>query len=578
MLKPKTKKLAYENWLRSARDGLEEWISDKDDDNIRLLYELREHILKQRGEDITAELYFYDSRVYLSEISRDIHLHSEDNLSCPPISWETIRRFPFVGPDGREIYYELDKRTVKLCFLRAWLEVEQWKRRGAASEPEPFPFILPKTLQEAGLEADVEDQFLLGESASFSHIMMLKYYDLWLSLKPKERTKRPRFIDEKQIKHSRKSLAVFVPPDLWEYYYGKEVDNEDGAGKDRNEKFSGRLTNVACQSFPPAIGGWKTIWCNRINETRHAVIANFISWQHWLHSVRAKKGNSMGLNHQDANNSRPQEKKSKRDKNNNSFEIQYILDKIEVHGVNSLSDEESSKLKEKFTTTPNVKNFRAVAHRKHVRMVIGEALKFQDKLVSGQTWWRKIAYGVSRIGIPRADNDVLFFRKPFILSTAAALLAAFLLTPMLWDRKAPSFDQLVLTGISPHGQIFQIGPSVRTRGASSDEFTLKSGDQAFISFKTKNDGSITVIRMDESNGTKVLFSERVSAGKLIQFPLGLLPTGPTGKTTILAIATAKPIQEDELVNGLHRIQQQGTAGAHSAFPDANIEILSFRHE
>lgn len=372
MINGRQKKTGGDYWLDSVRDELEEWIADSEDEDIRRLSALRQSVLDRQGEDIITELYIYDARVFLSEIGEDIRCQFEDATGLAmyshPIGWETIRRFPHVGPDGREAYVEIDKRTAKLLFLRAWLEVAQWKKGEKTSTGEPAPFLLPDSLEWTGVAENSMDHFLFGESAELSHDMMLKYHDRWLSPAPEKRDARPRFYNARKRVHQKADFWVFAPSDLWRYYYD---------GYNAVDTPSSKLTDVVSRSFPPANGEWKTINCLRKTEMRHAATANFISWQEWLHAVKSHEENPMkGKNQQDRHkNSRSHTGFSEADDDPFYMEIQNIIRRISLEtGVKGLTADETDLLKKACADSPRIRQLRRMAHIHHTRAAMGKAL------------------------------------------------------------------------------------------------------------------------------------------------------------------------------------------------------------
>lgn len=616
MVESRTKKMAYDEWLRAVREDLEEWIRDEGDEKIRQLFELREFVLKNRGDDITAELYFYDARVFLSEISEDIRYYSNDNPSesddySPPIGWETIRRFPYIGPDGKESYYELDKRKVKLCFLRGWLEFAQWEKKSTDFAPESPHFLLPATLEEAGVEKDAMDHFILGESASLSHDIMRKTW-IWLEQNPKSRKKKARFIDKKQMKHSHESLRVFVPSSLWELYYGrseKKGDRKNNAGEEKKEdrkkhrrisqntNDSSRLGNVESRLFLPAKGIWLTIQFSLKTESHQFAMANVIAW-HEKYYAQMSKGDLMHENHDIQKNNKT---KIENDEGKGRFlssEIKRIQRK-EAFSTEELSESEKETLRLAGEVCPEVKrnNYRSQVQRK-LRFSMRESLARSERKSTGFRFGgRKIYHITSRLWNPEESEGESGFwnslkriiRRPLILSTALALFLGVVITPALWNRSAPDFEQLVLTGITQDGRTFQVGPSIRTRGKTADDLILKSGDYLSIYFVMKEDAFVAAYLLSSQGEYLELFSDEVTAGQEVRLPkTGLEPTlgyrldNIPGDETVLLIAfdddMDKKLFGKKLSEGIEQLRRAGIDKAKEIFPNARIEMLRFRHE
>ena len=178
-----------------------------------------------------------------------------------------------------------------------------------------------------------------------------------------------------------------------------------------------------------------------------------------------------------------------------------------------------------------------------------------------------------------------WFRSPFILGTAVAAGVAAVLLPWIFQADAPEFRELALTGVTREGYVLQIGPTVRTRSRAPDEMVLRSGEHVSLSFMPETDGYIVVILLDSRRNARVLFSEKVSAGREIrlpesreEFPLGYPLDDHTGVETLVVLASGTRIPEKRLSRGLENLRREGPDAAGKSFPKATVEILPFRHE
>lgn len=355
-----------ECWLPSEITECEEFLCGE-------LTELRDYVKKIRGEDIAEQLYVFENRVLYSEKGwqlyqelcalirsgkyreRDIYGTAND-----PIGWETIRIFPY-EIQGEEYLYEIEKRTVKKIFLMGWSEVRFWDR-GLHKKQEIFS--PPEKADIPGVSPDEKDFFFCGETVSFSLDAMRNYAEMYLLRKPEERKSRPRFICQKQSESKGNTWNVYVTADLEKYYYGK--GETCGDSPERIFSFmENPMGNIACQK--------KT-------ETRHAVIANFDSWQTFLHAFRRHmaqtpktKGGAMNFHHNLSERIEKQITEAGNDPNPVSDEITDILKKIAGKcGSSGLNEKEKQIMEKTADRSPKIRMLKRMAECEYVRKRIGK--------------------------------------------------------------------------------------------------------------------------------------------------------------------------------------------------------------
>lgn len=568
------------NWFDLGLLETDGWMPDEGDEELVQLWTLRRYVRTTRGEDIGAALFVYLNRVIYSGIDESTRLLLGEitGSGCyhRPIGWETIRKFPCEHPDGTESYIEIDKRSVKLCFLRAWLEVAQWEK---GSNTESAPFLLPSAIEDIGLSPEARDHFLLNESLMLSHGMMRSFHDRWLSLKPEQRDSRPRFYD-KSLSRPGEKWHVFVPSDLWRYYYGEDEE----------------ISDVLTQHFPPANGEWKTITCLRKTETRHAVVANFIAWQEWLYALKGSQGDPMDEHRDILNQHRTSAMDASGDNHPITPAIREILRKISLEsGIKGLSESETALLEAECAISPRIRVLRRMAQLHHTRAVIGEAMaRKQREEVAARAFRPLLArvldvFADFRRRMPTRNGKAPLVVGPkrsprnfLILSTAVAGFIAAAVLPMPW-RQPPRFEELVLTGITRQGQILRMGPTVRERKGDASPITLKSGEHFRLTLKTDRSGYTVVALLDSGGGVTPLFSGITKSGESLDLPVETSGIGYTldnhaGTETILVISQRRRIDPETLKGRLEALRRSGPDQAGEIFPKARVEMLRFSHE
>ncbi|MGE0083358.1 MAG: hypothetical protein AB7S75_02955 [Desulfococcaceae bacterium] len=264
-------------------EWLPEEIIKEEDFLCESLKILQAYVLQKRNEDISVQLYIYENRVLYSGNDTDVFTEfskiiPEGIFQGDPISWEAIRTYPYapgipelpgIHDKVEEKCYVIGKRLVKTCFLRGWLEVGLWLR---GEQKKQIVYCPPDSPEEIGISGQHRDLFFKGEYACFSLDLLKGYWAKYLKLNPAERPQKLRLTDPKQNLAKDEFWQVFVPSDLWKYYYGE--DDETG--------------NTFSADFPPYPKKMMTVKCPKNTDTRPAVIGNFISWQEYLHALNRK--------------------------------------------------------------------------------------------------------------------------------------------------------------------------------------------------------------------------------------------------------------------------------------------------
>ncbi len=226
-------------------------------------------MLNTRDEDISVALHVFEERALYFMDSQDIERaidSGEVRKFDGPLKWEIISDYES-SETGK--MFSVDKRKVKKYFLSAWLEIRLWDN-GSHIEQKICP--APVSLESIGLSSDKAGQFFYGECIQLSIDAMRKYWDSYLRLKPKKRQDRPRFISKKQSVAKGTAWHVFVTPDLRACYYDETKS----------------IQNQHSDEFFPLQEKMITINCPKKTETGHAAIANYDSWQAFLHALNKK--------------------------------------------------------------------------------------------------------------------------------------------------------------------------------------------------------------------------------------------------------------------------------------------------
>jgi len=238
-----------ESWI--PIDLIEESLPDS-------LKELRDYVLKTRNEDITIDLHVFDERVWLY-----LYLPEEDKRK---ISWSVI------GTKDTGINEKLDKkaiaaiRKVKEHFLKGWLEIQLWDR-GDHKEQKTYSIPLQLNFPDRG-------QFYYNEPSEISMNDMRRFHQKKFY---KGKQSVPNSLKGSKLLKKSISRYIFVTPDLRDHYYEDEEDT----------------MNIYFQEFPPLQNSMATITCDNKTESRHSKIANYNSWQVYLHAINSDKGKRM---------------------------------------------------------------------------------------------------------------------------------------------------------------------------------------------------------------------------------------------------------------------------------------------
>ena len=231
-------------WIPKEITQMEEFISFP-------LAQLRDYVLKTRNEDITIPLHVFEER----------HVLMDDSI----MSWSTIACFENEFPQNPDYQpYSAEIRTVKKYFLHAWNEVRMWDHGGHEKQV----IYDPCSLEDIGLNANIQDHFVFAKDCLFSMNAMTAYFQ-YINTLTGLRKKKPRFFQLSKQKD--KALHVFVSDQLFNYYYGNET-----------------IKHQSTKHFKHADLSMKTITCLTDTQKMHAAIANFNSWQEYLHHIQGQ--------------------------------------------------------------------------------------------------------------------------------------------------------------------------------------------------------------------------------------------------------------------------------------------------
>lgn len=258
-----------------------DWLPEEVTQDEEFLHEdldvLRDYVLEKREEDISAELYIFENRVMFSvnitALSEEFGQIMSEGHFQPPISWEAIRTLPdgpgkYVNGEKEEPAYTIGKRQVKRCFLRAWLEVGMWDRGG---HEEQLVYLPPENPESLGIASVEKDRFCKGEYTRLSFDLMKGYWEKYLRLKPGKRPQKPRLNNPAQSLTKDDSRHVFVSSALWQYYFGEDE----------------KIKKAVSADFPP-LEKMMTIRFSKTSDAGLVFLANFISWQEYLHANQWK--------------------------------------------------------------------------------------------------------------------------------------------------------------------------------------------------------------------------------------------------------------------------------------------------
>lgn len=318
---------------------------------------LRDYVRKERGEDISVALHVFEERVLFS-LPQNSELEAilselwgtAFEAGGHRLGWETIRIYEHETEYSVK-KFEIEKRRVKRYFLRGWMEVGMWER-GLGKKQEIYP-------APAGEDADErEGMFFYGEPARLSLDAMQNYRN-YLNLKPKERPPKPRFINQKLSAAKENTWHVFVTGDLRQYYY----------------EAAEAIQNPHSAKFPPLPKDMTTINCLKNNETGHAAVANYDSWQTFLHALNTERGNTMNPENTVLEEIRELQKEAVCDLSPILPEIKAILKRISTDTrLSELSKNDQDKIRQASQSSPKVRLLLRMGQLKFIRSKTAEYL------------------------------------------------------------------------------------------------------------------------------------------------------------------------------------------------------------
>jgi hypothetical protein len=281
------------------------------------LKKLRNNVKKARGDDISFELHVFEERVIFSD---------DSNQKLP---WSIIGAYE---DHYSAKIYRIEPRHVKKLFLQGWMEVMAWER-GERQDQVFYP--VPKNIQQLACTDD--GQFFHGESTLFSIDCMNTYLKKYLYQQPKKRQKRIRFINLRRSRSLNTNWHVFVDQKLWHYYY------------DTNE----RINELFNGKFPP-IGEMSSLNCSKKSEACHATIANFDSWQSFLHRLHTKKGDIMNNENSILGRIETMKHNAANDPTQISPDISKMIDRLEKMRISELNQNEQKMITNAATISPKI--------------------------------------------------------------------------------------------------------------------------------------------------------------------------------------------------------------------------------
>lgn len=414
---------------------LPEWIPREITETDEFLPEelkaIHQYMKAHHGENIAAAIHVFEERVLFdSGLTEELEriLGGEAAETRKPLAWETIRIYSHeTEKHGKYIVREfhVDKRKVKQYFLRGWLEVGLWDR-GERKKRKIYP--PPENLETLGFCSGKKGQFFYGEDVRFSLDAMRNFQEKYLALKPEQRDSRPRFVNLKHSVTGGTAWQVFVSSELRKYYYdeGETVQNEHSA------------------EFPPVCGEMQTLNCLKKNETGHAVIANYDSWQEFFHAcmIKEKPMKNIRISEQ----MRQLREAAAKDMTPVPAEIREILKQIATGAkIGDLSQEEQNRLSQTSEISPKIRLMSRMAQLRHIRSKMAAHLAAQtappliqiigDRLIK----WMSPAWEPQWAGVHACAGDIPEQKHRFRMKDGEIEIS------VLWKsayKKTPAYVQI----------------------------------------------------------------------------------------------------------------------------------------
>ncbi|KPA13603.1 hypothetical protein MHK_006207 [Candidatus Magnetomorum sp. HK-1] len=245
------------------KDWIPPEVIDEDQCMGEVFIDLRNWVKKNRNFDITLPLYVYEFRVILSEIQMEI-------LDGSMYTWKDIASdvddFECLTDHGIYVYRTPGKRELKKCYLIGSMEFMLWQ---LGNFKEQYMYPIPETLNKIDSNIVQKDQFLYGQPIDLSFKVFHNFFSKYF------RSQSVNLFSNSDGDDNDLYWYVYVPGDIWFYYFGKYKDNKDKKIKKKNVK-------TFSKTFLPLKDEMSTINFSKKNEAVHAAIANFISWQRFL--------------------------------------------------------------------------------------------------------------------------------------------------------------------------------------------------------------------------------------------------------------------------------------------------------
>jgi len=319
--------MAKWKWIPKKICEMEEFLPEN-------LKEIQQYVKSNRKIDISMFLYAYEQRVLF-----------------PMISWSTIKNYENESISNTKQYklkiYDAGENNIKDFFLIGWTEVRAWERGNNKKQ------VFYNNIPNEKLKKKT-DQFFRLESIELSIKIMKKYYENFIK---KSYLKTKKYFKHKDFTSDNKSLDVFVHPKLRKYYYG----NRD------------KKVECFCTEFLPINYKMCIIKCLKSKHTHNAVIANFDSWQDYLHAMNIQffKGENMN----DELTITEQMEKFRQDAEDDNTEIsqdiQYILNSIATTTrLCELKYEDQIKINNAAKSSPKIKYELRRAQKNYINLQI----------------------------------------------------------------------------------------------------------------------------------------------------------------------------------------------------------------
>ena len=447
---------------------------------------IRDYVLEERGVDISIPLHVYEERALLKtfkEKENKIYNDDDDLVAIldeivtddRELSWSVIGSFEFEykGSNGDFFLktFDSDIANVKKCYLLGWLEYQLWNR---GDKKKQLIYKLPKNPEEVSLTKDSKGYFFDKEFISFSiestKLFLNKYF------KQGSKKKTLSCIDKKSsLFPTEKNWYVFVTHNLLISYL------------DENPIIKANLI----KKNGIELGG---IRFSKKKESDHAAIANYDTWQYFLHNFYCEEKNMMNdskksglldLGISDYLNDEPIKS-----------EVKSILKKLSLKtNLSELSDKELSFLKNEAKKSPRV----------------------------------RLAFRLAQL------QQINKFKKDFYKSYLSNKQMPSIILNKLLDLKSKLIDQL-------HYEVYSLDA---VRGVSEETDVYNVNDKIVFSIDIPRKGTLTIFHFDEEGNINLIFPSNTEDNIEVESGgnkrIGIKVSKPIGKQIVKAILMFKKI-------------------------------------